>query len=73
MSDLDRIRPGIDPMLEHQRLGDRNRRAAELRDAWWLIVKDTREMERTGHGRAVRWARAGLGLDEPILEGNLEP
>lgn len=36
----------------------------ELRDAWWSIVKDARGMEATGHAAAVRWARAGLGLDD---------
>ena len=37
---------------------------ADLRDAWWAIVKDSRGMEATGHAAAVRWARAGLGLDK---------
>lgn len=67
ISDLDRARPGADPRAEHERLANRNRRAAECRDLWWLIVKDGREMERTGHGRAVRWARAGLGFDDAVL------
>jgi hypothetical protein len=31
----------------------------------WAIVKDSRGMEATGHAAAVRWARAGLELDEP--------
>jgi hypothetical protein len=64
MSELDSVRSGFDPSAERERLNDRAKRAAECRDLWWLIVKDAREMERTGHGRAVRWARAGLGLDE---------
>jgi hypothetical protein len=64
VSDLDRLRPEHDPAAEHRRLADRNGRAAELRDTWWLIVKDGKEMERAGHGAAVRWARSGLGLDE---------
>lgn len=64
MSDLDRVNHDADPAAEHARLADRNRRAAMLKDAWWSIVKDAKEMERTGHGAAVRWARAGLGLDE---------
>jgi hypothetical protein len=37
---------------------------AELRDAWWSIVRDGRGMEANGHGSAVRWARAGLELDK---------
>lgn len=64
--ELDRIRPGFDPAEEDRRLAARNRRAAVLRDLWWLIVKDGREMERTGHGAAVRWARAGLGFEDRI-------
>ena len=66
MSNLDRIRPGFDPRDEQHRLEERRRRAAELKDAWWLIVKDGRGMEKSGHAAAVRWARAGLGLDEPM-------
>lgn len=37
---------------------------AEVRDAAWLIVKDSKGMNETGHGAAVRWARAYLGLDD---------
>lgn len=36
----------------------------ELREAAWAIVKDAKGMNATGHERAVRWARAVLGLDE---------
>lgn len=67
MSDLDRIREGLDPDAEYARLQDRAARARGLKDVWWLIVKDGKEMERTGHGAAVRWARAGLNLDEPTF------
>jgi len=35
----------------------------EAREAAWAIVKDSRGMQATGHGAAVRWARAYLGLD----------
>lgn len=34
----------------------------ETREACWAIVKDSRGMNETGHGAAVRWARAWLGL-----------
>ncbi len=66
MSELDRARPDVDPRLEHARLADRNRRASLLRDLWWTIVKDAKEFERAGLGRAVRWARAGLGFEDAI-------
>lgn len=69
MSDLDGMRPDRDLREERERLDDRQARERSLRDLWWLIVKDGKQMERTGHGAAVRWARAGLGLDEPLLEG----
>lgn len=36
----------------------------ELWDAWWTIVKNSRDLNDSGHARAVRWARAGLGFDE---------
>jgi hypothetical protein len=36
---------------------------AEIRDAAWAIVRDQRAMAAEGHGRAVGWARAFLGLD----------
>lgn len=34
------------------------------RDVQWSIVKDARGMAADGHGAAVRWARAALGLDD---------
>lgn len=61
---LDIARSDADPAAERDRLNDRAKRAAECRDLWWLIVKDGKEMQRTGHAAAVRWARAGLGLDD---------
>lgn len=67
MSDLDRVRPGFDVSQEHLRLSLRRRRATMLRDLWWLIVKDAKGWDR--HPGLVRWARAGLELDEPILPG----
>ncbi len=39
---------------------------AEVRDAAWLIVKDAKGMEATGHAAAVRWARAYLDLDDAV-------
>jgi hypothetical protein len=36
----------------------------ETREAAWAIVKDSKGMNETGHGAAVRWARAYLGLDD---------
>lgn len=36
----------------------------ELTQAWWDIVRDSRGLEKTGHASVVRWARAGLGLDD---------
>lgn len=36
---------------------------AELRDAWWSIVRDGKGMSAAGHSSVVRWARAGLGFD----------
>lgn len=36
----------------------------EFRDACWAIVKSTKDLHETGHGAAVRWARAALGLDD---------
>lgn len=47
----------------------------EMRDVCWAIVKDSKGMEATGHAAVVRWARAALGLDEPIRftdEGTVE-
>lgn len=64
IDELDRIRPGFGDHAEQVRLAERNGRAAGLRDTWWLIVKDAKEMSRTGHDRAVRWARAGLGFED---------
>jgi hypothetical protein len=37
---------------------------AGLRDVQWSIVRDGKGMGKDGHGAAVRWARAGLGLDD---------
>jgi hypothetical protein len=46
-------------------------RRSPLRDAAWAIVKDAKGMEATGHGAAVRWARALLELDESgVLRAN---
>lgn len=67
MSELDRIRPGYDLEEERRRLVDRHARASACRDLWWLIVKDARGFEKAGLGRAVRWARAGLGFDDTVL------
>ena len=36
---------------------------AEVREACWAVVKDSRGMDATGHASVVRWARAWLGLD----------
>ena len=37
---------------------------SDLRDAWWTIVRNARDLSANGHDAAVRWARAGLGLDQ---------
>lgn len=67
MSDLDLMRLDVDPRQERARLADRQQRADDLRDLWWIVVKSVREWERTGHAALVRWARAGLGFDDRIL------
>src|SRR4051812_4260558 len=41
---------------------------AEVRDAAWLIVKDSKGMNETGHAAAVRWARAYLDLDDKVAD-----
>jgi len=38
-------------------------RAWEIGEVAWAIVRNARELNRAGHDRAVRWARAYLGLD----------
>jgi hypothetical protein len=35
----------------------------EMREGAWAIVRDAKGLEATGHGAAVRWARAYLNLE----------
>lgn len=49
----------------------------EVREAAWAIVRNARDLNATGHHRAVRWARGWLGLDEqavtPVAESLADP
>lgn len=40
----------------------------ELREGAWAVVKASRELEQSGHGRAVSWARGWLGLEDRKAE-----
>lgn len=36
----------------------------EIREGAWAIVRHSRDLDGSGHARAVRWARARLGLED---------